>query len=189
MPLPDKDDLAGRRELLVHARAAARAAALLSENGLELDEEDEDRKAAAALATAYAEDPENTSKEATAQRLAAFSPETLIMVSGILDTFGQSVVKNAVQVRHMVTNKLLIETENPDPRVRLKALELLGKITDVGLFADKSEVTVTHQTADDVRSRLRAKLTKMKDVTPDDAGDDILDAEIVPATDPDDADA
>jgi len=50
----------------------------------------------------------------------------------------------------------------------------LGKITDVGLFTDRSEVTVTHQTADDLRARLREKLTKLKDVTP--RGDD---AEII----------
>jgi len=84
-------------------------------------------------------------------------------------------VKDAVQVRHLVMNKLVQETENPDPRIRIRALELLGKITDVGLFTDRSEVTVTHQTADDLRARLREKLTKLKDVTPP---DDIIDAEI-----------
>jgi hypothetical protein len=66
----------------------------------------------------------------------------------------------------MVTNKLIQETENPDPRIRLRALELLGKITDVGLFTERSEVTVTHQTSDDLRAKLREKLLKLKDVTP-----------------------
>ena len=61
----------------------------------------------------------------------------------------------------MVTNKLLIESENPDPRVRIRALELLGKISDVGLFSEKSEITVTHQSTDDLRERLREKLTKL----------------------------
>lgn len=55
-------------------------------------------------------------------------------------------------------------------------MELLGKITDVGLFTDRSEVTVTHQTADNLRTRLREKLAKLKDVTP--VKDDIIDAEI-----------
>jgi len=69
-------------------------------------------------------------------------------------------------VRHMVTNKLIEETENPDPRIRLRAMELLGKITDVGLFTDRSEVTVTHQTTDDIREKLREKLNALKDITP-----------------------
>jgi len=40
-------------------------------------------------------------------------------------------------------------------------LELLGKISDVGLFAEKSEVTVTHQSTDDLRAKLRSKLEKL----------------------------
>jgi len=55
----------------------------------------------------------------------------------------------------------LLETENPDPKVRIRALELLGKISDVGLFAEKSEVTITHQSTDDLREKLRDKLNKL----------------------------
>jgi hypothetical protein len=40
-------------------------------------------------------------------------------------------------------------------------LELLGKISDVGLFAEKSEVTVTHQSTDDLKAKLRNKLEKL----------------------------
>jgi hypothetical protein len=36
----------------------------------------------------------------------------------------------------------------------------------VGLFTERSEVTVTHQTSDDLRAKLREKLLKLKDVTP-----------------------
>ena len=68
---------------------------------------------------------------------------------------------SAAQIRHLVTNKLLIESENADPRIRIRALELLGKISDVGLFAEKSEVTITHQSTDDLREKLRSKLEKL----------------------------
>jgi hypothetical protein len=71
----------------------------------------------------------------------------------------------------MVVNKLIVETENPDARIRVKALELLGKVSDVGLFTEKQEITITHQTSDDLRDRLRRKLQKMVDVTPDDVDD------------------
>jgi len=43
----------------------------------------------------------------------------------------------------------------------MRALELLGKISDVGLFAEKSEVTITHQSTDDLRDKLRGKLEKL----------------------------
>ena len=79
-------------------------------------------------------------------------------------------------MRNLVTNKLIIESENPDPRVRMRALELMGKISDVGLFAEKSEVTITHQTTDDIKDRLRGKLAKL--VNPELESEDaiILDA-------------
>lgn len=175
IPVPAKDDLSGQRDLIQNARAAAAAADLLSAHGLEIEETEDDRKAAAALATQYAKDPLATSAAATPARMSTQTPAALRATAHILNTFGHAIVKDAVQVRHMVTNKLIEETENPDPRIRLRALELLGKITDVGLFTDRSEVTVTHQTTDDLREKLRAKLNKMKDVTPD---GDIEDAEI-----------
>ena len=70
-------------------------------------------------------------------------------------------VNHAVEVRHLVTNKLLEESQNPDPRIRIRALELLGKVSDVGLFTEKHEVTVTHQTTEDLRHKLREKLQKL----------------------------
>ena len=48
--------------------------------------------------------------------------------------------------------------------MRLKALELLGKISDVGLFSEKSEVKITHKSAEDVRNRLRSKLSRLADI-------------------------
>ena len=176
VPVPAKDDIAGQRDLIRNAKAAANAARLLAEHGLDLEITSEDKKLASALATAYAQDPIGTSLAATPVRIGAMPPAAVLLTAEILGQFGYEIVKDAVQVRHLVMNKLVQETENPDPRIRIRALELLGKITDVGLFTERSEVTVTHQTADDLRTRLREKLTKMKDVTPTPAGD-IIDVE------------
>ena len=74
-------------------------------------------------------------------------------------------------------NKLVLETDNPDPRVRIRALELLGKISDVGLFAEKSEVTITHQSTDDLRDKLRSKLAKLINPEEEDDGAIIIDGE------------
>jgi hypothetical protein len=67
----------------------------------------------------------------------------------------------------LVTNKLILESENPDPRVRMRAIELLGKISDVGLFTEKSEVTITHQTTDDLKEKLRGKLARLVNPQPE----------------------
>jgi hypothetical protein len=116
---------------------------------------------AAKLAIAYADDPETTSKKVTNVRAATLTPASLVLTNNILQEFGQSVVQSALQVRYLVTNKLLLETENPDARVRIRALELLGKVSDVGLFSEKSEVTITHQSTDDLKAKLRQKLEKL----------------------------
>lgn len=159
--------------------AGANTAALLAAAGLDVLPDAEDEEIAANLAMSYAADPLETSKTASVKKIATLTPAALLLTQQILKDYGHKVVNDAVQIRHLVTNKLVQETENPDPRVRLKALELLGKFSDVGLFVERSEVTVTHQTTDDIRSRLREKLQKIVDVTPVDAVDD---AEVVEAT-------
>lgn len=174
VPVPAKDDLAGHKDLIRNAAAAANAARLLVEHGLDIELGDDDKQAAAGLTTAYARDPLGTSLSATPSRIGKMPPAAVMLTAEILKNFGHEVVEDALKVRHLVMNKLVQETENPDPRIRIRALELLGKITDVGLFTERSEVTVTHQTTDDLRESLRQKLTRLRDVTPK---DDILDAE------------
>ena len=141
--------------------AASNTAEKLVEHGLDLTPTKEDQENAAKLVSAYAEDPEKTSKKVTTKRAATLTPASLMLTDKILKEFGQSVVESSIQIRHLVTNKLLLESENPDPRVRMRALELLGKISDVGLFSEKSEVTITHQSTDDLREKLRGKLEKL----------------------------
>ena len=158
---PDKkhEDLRG------YIDAACNTVRELSEHGLEVDTTIEDK---AKLALAYAENPEGASKKVTKKKAATLTPASIVMTRNILEEFGRSVAESAVQIRHMVTNKLVLETDNPDPRIRIRALELLGKISDVGLFADKSEVTITHQSTEDLRLRLRSKLAKLVNPEPED---------------------
>ena len=172
-------------DLRTRVEAASATAAMLSEHGLEVEPTAEDNNIAAKLTLAYADDPEKTSKKVSAKRASSLPPAALMATHGILTQFGHSVVESATQVRHLVTNKLIEETENPDPRVRIRALELLGKISDVGLFTEKAEVTITHKTTDELRESLRAKLAKLVEPAeePEDAviieGDSIdVDAEL-----------
>ena len=145
-------------------RAAASTVELLKENGLDTSFDDfrEAEATADMLAQAYAADPEETSKAAKPSNVAKLTPETLVYARNILDEFGQQVVTRSVEIRHLVTNKLILESENADARIRMRALELLGKISDVGLFTERSEVTVTHQSTDDLKNLLREKLNRLK---------------------------
>ena len=164
-------------DLTVSANGAANSALFLAEHGLNIEPTKEDQDVAAKLATAYADNPENTSKKATPKRMAALTPASLVLTNSILTEFGQSVVESATQIRHLVTNKLLLETENNDAKIRIRALELLGKVSDVGLFAEKSEVTITHQSSDDLRAKLRGKLEKLVNPPEDIEEAVVIDAE------------
>lgn len=164
-------------DLRERAEAACNTTELLAEHGLDVEPTQEDEEIAAKLAVSYANNPEKTSKTVTNKRAAKLPPASLVAVHNILTEFSHSIVESAVQVRHLVTNKLIEETENPDPRVRIRALELLGKISDVGLFAEKSEVTITHQTTDELREKLRSKLARLVNPVEDDEEIVIIDGE------------
>ena len=154
--------------------AAAGTARLLEAAGLDISFGDEDLDDAAATARQAARNPSALQTRQARQGLTRKTPAALLLTEKILKDYGHKIVEEAAQVRYMVVNKLIQETENPDARIRVKALELLGKVSDVGLFTEKQEITITHQTSDDLRERLRRKLEKMIDVTPD----SIEDAEV-----------
>jgi hypothetical protein len=77
-----------------------------------------------------------------------------------LDEYDKVVIQSAVQLRTYVTNKLIVDSTNPDPRIRLKCYELLGKISDVGLFTDKTEITMRHRPTEELEQLLRERLMR-----------------------------
>ena len=176
VPLPPNIPYIDLRE---RAAAACATAILLSEHGLDIEPNREDKDVAASLTLQYAQDPENTSKQVTSKKAAKLTPASLILTDSILQEFGHSVAESSAQIRYLVTNKLLLESENPDAKIRIRALELLGKISDVGLFAEKSEVTITHQSTDDLRAKLRQKLEKLVNPPSDIAEAVIIDGDII----------
>lgn len=103
---------------------------------------------------------------ATPTAVTLSSPGTVVHLKAILDEYDKVVVQSAAQLRTYVTNKLIEDSVNPDPRIRLRCYELLGKISDVGLFTDKSEVTMRHRPTEELEQLLRERL--MKTLTADD---------------------
>lgn len=161
-------------DLRARAEAACQSALLLEKHGLDVEPTAADKEAAAALTTAYAQDPEKTSRAVNHVRASALTAASLISIRDYLDEYGRAVVTHAVEMRHLVTNRLLEESRNPDPRIRIRALELLGKHSDVGLFSERSEVTITHQTTDELKEKLRAKLQRLvKKNAPEDENDPV----------------
>lgn len=84
----------------------------------------------------------------------------LVHLEAILSEYDRDLLNSATRLRSYVTNKLLIETVDEDPKVRLKALELLGKTASVGLFSERLEVNVTHRSIDQIDNELESLLEK-----------------------------
>lgn len=86
------------------------------------------------------------------------TPGTIINLEAILTEWDQEVLDVHRRLRNYVTNKMIVESTDPDPRQRMKALENLGKISGVGLFSDRIDINVTHRTITDIEADLRKTL-------------------------------
>lgn len=161
-------------DLFLRAQAACNTALHLKPFGLDVEPTENDKVVAATLVESYASDQEVTSKAVTETRASDMTPASLMLVTTILDEFGKQVVHSSLQIRNLITNKLLLDSDHADPRVRLRAIELLGKISDVSMFTEKRELTVTHKSAEELRADLKTKLHRMmRD------GEEVVEAEVV----------
>jgi hypothetical protein len=77
----------------------------------------------------------------------------------MLSAYDWDFVEEAKKLRGFVVAKLLDEVNHPDARIRLRALQLVGTLTEVASFTERSEVIHKDHTADELVTRLRSKLT------------------------------
>jgi len=94
------------------------------------------------------------------------TPGVILHIKTLLDTYDKAVLQSSAQLRTYVTNRLIEDSGNPDPRIRLKCYELLGKISDVGLFTDKTEITMKHRPTEELEQLLRERLMRTIDADP-----------------------
>lgn len=153
----------------------------LHKNGLSVEVTDAD-KAEAHVAFATSKLP----KTAT--------PGTIVHLESLLSEWDQEVLDVGRRLRNYVTNKLIVESNDQDAKVRLRALELLGKVSNVGLFSERIDVNVTHRTVADIEAELKKTLElfggEVIDVepieTPKSVAEIDLDAELGTTQTPDD---
>lgn len=119
----------------------------LAKHGLQVEVTDQDKQEARlAFAASKSPAPRTT------------TPGTIVHLESMLNEWDQEVLDVGRRLRNYVTNKLIAETADPDPKVRLKSLELLGKVSNVGLFAERVDINVTHRTIHDIEADLKKTL-------------------------------
>jgi len=92
------------------------------------------------------------------------TPEAVQHIVGMLTAYDWQFIHQAQQLRGYAVAQLVEETKNPSANIRLKALGLLGKVTEIGLFTDKIEVKKEALTDTELDQRIKDKLSKFMGV-------------------------
>lgn len=87
-------------------------------------------------------------------------PEEIRSAVGMVTAYQWKFVEQAEELRSMSVAKIVKETDHPDARIRLKALELLGKVTEVALFTDRIAIKNEDVTDEELDARIKEKLGK-----------------------------
>lgn len=104
----------------------------------------------------------------TAEQKAALvqlkTPEAVRHLTGMLSAYDWEFIEQAKELRGYTVAKLVEETTHSNPNIRLKALALLGKVTEVGLFTEKIEIKKEELSDGELDQRIKDKLNKFMGV-------------------------
>ena len=92
------------------------------------------------------------------------TPEAVRHLTGMLSAYDWEFIEQAKELRGYTVAKLVEETQNSNPNIRLKALALLGKVTEVGLFTEKIEIKKEELSDGELDQRIKDKLSKFMGV-------------------------
>jgi hypothetical protein len=90
------------------------------------------------------------------------TPPAIKQIVGMLTAYDWQFVEEAQRLRSMAVAKIVEETDHPDARIRLKALELLGKVTEVGLFTERISIKKEELSDDELNERIKEKLAQLQ---------------------------
>ena len=121
---------------------------------LDVTERDAEREKELLRAVAQRTKPSNLTNHTTAFAAASF-----------LRTYGQQLAMDAAQARAAITHKLMEIANCGDPRYELKALELLGKHSDIGIFTERSELTINYKNPEDLEKAIKERVKNLLNAT------------------------
>ena len=170
-PIPERMTVEKAPTPMEELEVAENTAKLMKEHAEPIDITKEDKKEAEKLF-------KNFQKGVTPRSLT--QPAVILALSGYVKQYSNSIVSDAAETRNLIHNRLLEITSCGDPKHELKALELLGKMSDVGAFTEKSEITVSHKSAEDLQGLIKEKIGRLLELEVQDVEDitDSLDEEL-----------
>jgi hypothetical protein len=158
-PIPTNFEPEEISDLLARAQAAFNTAEFLVANGWDPDP------------NIYRKQIERGAREAVNQftgspnaKRRPFNVETAQWLKGLVDKYQNDVIEDTIKLRTYVTTRLI---EESDPTAlgekagdRLRALESLGRLSTLGMFADKLEISVNSKSTDELKEELAKKLSR-----------------------------
>jgi len=114
---------------------------------------------------------QDTTPVQRAALVALKTPAAVRHLTGMLTAYDWEFVEQAKEIRGYAVSKLIEETKHTDARIRLRALELLGKVTEVALFTDRVEFKKTDVSDADLDAKIKEKLSRFMKVTTVQPGD------------------
>lgn len=89
------------------------------------------------------------------------NPNLAFAAAAFLRTYGSQLALDAAQVRAAITHKLMELANCGDPKFELRALELLGKHSDIGLFTERSEITINYKDPTELENAIKERVKRL----------------------------
>ena len=141
------------QDLLTRTKVAFNTASFLIANGLDADprKDKEETKSAAREAV----------RQFTGSPVAKRRPmnaKTALWLNDLFHRYNNEIVEDTATLKTYVVTRLVEESDGEKATDRLRALEDLGKLSQLGLFSDKIEVSVNNKSTDELKEELAKKL-------------------------------
>ena len=155
--------------------AKAKSAVFELSHGMEATLDEDEESEARSIFHAYTQNDHLQAKkgiQVQAQINHVTKPGVILKLAALMSEYDYEVVRDAEQMRTYVTNRLLEESDPKMPASqRLQALKALGSITEVGLFTERTEITVHTMPMENLEAELHKRLITLlpeeyTDVTP-----------------------
>jgi len=81
--------------------------------------------------------------------------------SAFLKAYGQSRAFDVDEIRAALTNKLLEIADCGETKLELRAIELLGKHSDIGLFTERSEININYTSPESLENAIKERVKRL----------------------------
>ena len=93
------------------------------------------------------------------------TPPAVRHLTGMLTAYDWEFVEQAKELRGYAVSQILEETKHPDAKIRLKALDMLGRVTEVALFTERVEVKNNTLSDAEIEAKIKEKINRFMQVT------------------------